>query len=408
MSDSERNNQSSDTSRTHDKGTTDRGTMFTIKKACTVDNVTLTENKLTSTNQVPTYIIQTLMIGHIINSTLKIEHINEDMDNYAMDKSEDEDDAGINPLDVLLSVFHYSDIHFRQILARKLSSCQLSVPFLLPDPAAPSTNVTMLLSVLQSITKSWKPAPNKGESAREVFATEYPFPVVSFIYIGKNMSKSWLINNIMSDTSNYHEFFFHKNIQGGENKRKVDGLVELSWFLPGGGENQTLQSEICFANLRGDAEEFKKQLDVLLKISSVLCILLPSEYPNETMTKILNQTIESEAKVILIVNEKKQEDTKKYFLDLRSERNGKLSLVTKANKRNEYSFVQNIGKNIQKNVHEVKATTLVELASSAHKYGIQLDDYKLPAELEEILITWLKQGIKEAKIFLKLQVHLPT
>ena len=435
MGDSERNNKSSDASRTHDKGTTtdtydinsrstiaqsklsanvnvksDRGP-FTLKNARTVDHVTLTDNKLTSTIQIPTYIIQTLMIAnyHALEFKVTDKDINESVDNYDSDKSEDEDDAGINPLDGLLSVFHCSDIHFRRVLVTKLSACQLSVPFLLPDPAAPSTNVTMLLSALQSITKSWKAAPNKGESAKEVFATEYPFPVVSFIRIGKdNMSKSWLINKIMSDTSNYHDFFFHKNIQGGENRRKVvDGLVELSWFLPGGGENQTLQSEICFANLRGDAGEFKKQLDVLLKISSVLCILLPSEYPNATTTKILKQTIESEAKVILIFNEKNQEDTKKYFLDLRSERNGKLSLVTKANKRNEYSFVQSIGKNIQNNVHEVKATALVELASSAHKYGIQLDDYKLPAELEEILTTWLKRGIKEAKIFLKLQVHVP-
>ena len=137
----------------------------------------------------------------------------------------------------------------------------------------------MLLSALQSITKSWKGTSNHSESAKEVFATEYPFPVVSFIRIGKiTQSKSSLINKIMSEAIGGHNFFFHKNIKGGDVKRKVvDGLVELSWFLPGGSENQTLQSEICFANLRGEAAEFKKQLDVLLTISSVLCILLPSE-----------------------------------------------------------------------------------------------------------------------------------
>ena len=140
----------------------------------------------------------------------------------------------------------------------------------------------------------------------------------------------------------------------------VDGLVELSWFLPGGSENQTLQSEICFANLRGEAAKFKKQLDVLLTISSVLCILLPSEKPNKTTKALLNQTLRSEAKVILIFNEKMQEDTKSYFQVLRREQNGKLFSVTKAKKLYEYEFVNGIRENVQKNLHGIKAGPSLE------------------------------------------------
>ena len=88
----------------------------------------------------------------------------------------------------------------------------------------------------------------------------------------------------MSDANSDHDFFFHKNIKGADVKRKVvNGLVELSWFLPGGGEKQILQSQICFTNLRGDASEFKRQRDVVTKISSVLCIFIPSKCLDEKM-----------------------------------------------------------------------------------------------------------------------------
>ena len=403
---------------------------FTLTKARTVDNHTITDEELTSPDQIPDYILKTLMIVNYHAREFELKPLTSDKDrnksknNYDSDESEDEDktkdsdsdesdDAdvvGINPMDGLLWIFHCADTFLRRALAIKLSACQLSVPFLLPDPEASSTNVTILLSALESITKSWKGASNDNESAQEVFATEYPFPVVSFIRIGKiTMSKSSLINKIMSDANGDHDFFFHKNIQGGDVKRKVvDGLVELSWYLPGGSEKQTLQNEICFANLRGEAKLFKKQLDVLLKISSVLCILLPSEYLDETITIILKEATHSKAKVILIFNEKRQGDTKEYFNDLRSKHRGKLSLITKANKPNEYSFLQSIRENIQKNIHEVKPTPLVELASCANEYGIRLDDDQSHFSLGKSVDTWLKLGVKEAKNLLKLQVHVPV
>ena len=412
-------NKIANLSKTLLKSCVNQNMKFTLQNARTLDKQTLTDDELTSPDEIPNYILKNLMIVNyharefkltpLTKSEDKINFHSGDSEDSTSDESEDENVVGINPMDGLLWVFHCSDNFLRRDLAIKLSACQLSVPFLLPDPAAPSTNVTMLLSALESITKSWKGASNNNESAQEVFATEYPFPVVSFIRIGENaISKSWLINKVMSDANSYHDFFFHKNIKGGNVKRKVvDGLVELSWFLPGGSEKQTLQSEICFANLRGDAKTFTKQLNVLSKVSSVLCILLPSEYPDEQTMTILKEAMESKAKVILIFNEQRQERAKEYFNDLRSKNRGKLSLITNANKANEYDFLESIRENIQKNLNNVKATPLVEIASSAHEYGVQLDDHQLPLGLENRVESWLKLLTKEAKNLLKLQMHVP-
>ena len=192
-------------------------------------------------------------------------------------------------------------------------------------------------------------------------------------------------------------------------KRKVvDGLVELCWYLPGGSEGQTLQKEICFANLRGDARNFTKQLDLLLKISSVLCILLPSERPDENMTKILKNAMERSAKVILIFKEKKKAKVKEYFNDLRSKHRGKLSLITCDSKANEYDFLQSIRQKVQENIDGVKAEPLVKLASYASEYGFNIDHDKLHFRLETSVDTWLELGTEKAKSLLKLQTHVPN
>ena len=427
---SKHSDHSPDASSTHYKGTTTNthdenvshtitqlyaelnvkpGDKFTLQKARTLDNITLTDDKLTSPHQVPDYIIKTLMI--VDHHAREFEVIDKDNNTHNCnsddDESKDDDAAGINPLDGVLCIFHRADIRLKRVLAIKLSACQLSVPFLLPDPEAPSTNITMLLSALENITKSWKSTSSNSESANEVFATEHPFPVVSFIRIGKTtMSKSSLINKIMSDQNDDHDIFFHKNIKGGHVKRKVaDGLVELSWFLPEESENQTLKSEICFTNLRGDAGRFTKQLDLLLNISSVLCILLPSKHPDETTMEILMQILQSKAKVILIFK-KMKEDAKKYFDEL-GKRNVNLSLTIKANNENDHTFFTHIRKNIQTDLHKIESTPLARLASSAHEYGIRVDHYQLPVELENIMETWLKLGTKQAKNLLKLQTHVP-
>ena len=406
---------------------------FTVKHARTLDKHTLTYDELKSPDQIPDYILKTLMIAnyHAREFKLKPSTGNKDKNKinrsrYDSDESEDDDEnktkdsdsdesvhedfMGVNPMDGLLSIFHCSDTFLRRDLAIKLSACQLSVPFLLPDPITPSKNVTMMLSALENITKSWKGASCNKECAQEVFATEYPFPVVSFVRVGTNsISKSSLINKIMSDDIGDHNFFFHKNIKGGDVKRKVvDGLVELSWYLPGGSEGQTLRKEICFANLRGDARNFTKQLGLLLKISSVLSILLPSECPDENMTNFLKKATEGSAKVILIFKEKRGAKAKEYFNDLRSKHRGKLSLITSDSKPNEYDFLQSIRQKVHENINGVKAEPLVKLASCASEYDINIDHEKLHFRLETSVDTWLELGTKKAKSLLKLQTHVPN
>ena len=397
---------------------------LTLNKARTIDNHTLNDDKLTSPNQIPNYILKTLMIVNYHAREFKLtlatseeeetenEKSNESKDDdQSEDEDESEDEAIINPMDALIAIFHCSDYFLRRHLAIKLSACQLSVPFILPNPEKPSDDITILLSTLESITKIWKGGSNNNEKPQEVFATEHPFPVVSFIRIGKStMSKSFLINKIMTDAIGDHDFFFRKGMKGGDAERKiVDGLVELAWYLPGGSEKQTLKTEICFANLRGDAKKFKKQLKILSEISSVFCILLPSGYPDETTRKILDEAAHFKAQIILIFDVETQTYTKECFSDLRKEHRNKLSMIIRAKKKNEHNFFQGIRQLIQKYILIVKEIPLVELASCASsELGIHLDGGEPRPELEESVNTWIEMEAPNAKDLLKLQTHVPV
>ncbi len=384
---------------------------LTLKNARTVDNHTLKDDKLTSPDQIPEYILKTLMIVnyHAREFDLKCVRAEEDI----AEDSDSDDSAvehGINPMDALLAIFHCSDDLLRRDIAIKLSACQLSVPFLLPDPEAPPENLTMLLSALESIMKSWKGTFDSSQGAQQVFATEHPFPVVSFIRIGKNsMSKSSLINRIISGGSGAHDVFFHKDMKGGNIERKlVDGLVELSWYLPGGIEEQTLEKEICFANLRGDGRDFKKQLDFMLKISSLFCLLLTSECPDEATKTILDNAMSSQTNLILIFNDKTQQDAKKYFSNLRDSNRQRVTLITRAIKANEYDFVRSLRQKIQKNINAVKPVPLVEFGPCAGEYDIHVDSGQSRSRFDERVETWLKLGAKDAKDLLKLQTYVPV
>lgn len=390
---------------------------FTLKKARIVDNNTINDKALTSANEIPRYIIDKLMIVDYGARAFKLKHGNTDEAGAAFDESDDEDETydeikeTINPMDAFLAMFHRSDDFLRQNLAIKVSACQLSVPFLLPDPVQPSQKITMLLWALEGIKKSWKATSNNGQEtiAQHVFVLEHPFPVVSFIRIGTNtFSKSALLNKVISDVNGYHDFFFHKDCKGGGVKRKVvDGLVELCWYLPGERKHQAFQKEICFANLRGDAVNFKKQFAVLTKISSAVFLLLPSEYPQLSTKKILIEIARTEAKVFLVFNEKLQQKAKQFFDDFKQEHRGKLSSVQKSTRRNEDDFVEIIRQKIERTISTSKCIALKEAVSFANECGIDLDESSdINCLWRESIQPWIETGPKQAKMKLKLQTQV--
>nr|XP_054761540.1 interferon-induced very large GTPase 1-like [Lytechinus pictus] len=246
--------------------------------------------------------------------------------------SDDEDKpTEINTLDAIVAIFTCCDNFLKQVLAQKLFVCKLAIPFLYP--LGLEDKVGMSLWALRTINVQWT---NNSNVASETPVTERPFPLVSFIRLGRPpLSKSKLMNDILRNDS--HDTFFHHDCNNGTVPRRItDGLLECSWFITSGKEKENLPSTTLFLNLRGDASSLKKQRKILQEISSVLFVIVTAEDLAKTNnTETCQQILQSGGRTILFLI---RGDNKQSTRDLRA-------------------FFEAVGKDILKGVPVISSNT---------------------------------------------------
>ena len=188
----------------------------------------------------------------------------------------------VHPVDGILALLLCANDFLRQDLMVRLNACQIAIPLILRDPI--SNELTFPLWALSSIVKSWK----KIDSQRKI--TTYTdqliksiMPIVSIIRLGdhKNVSKSKLLNNVISSGTQYTDYFFHRDSDGGASKRLLgNGLVDMCWYLPSG-EEDIFPNIVAFVNLHGDACSpiNTKQVDFLSKFSTFCFVLSLGDAP---------------------------------------------------------------------------------------------------------------------------------
>ncbi|KPP71802.1 interferon-induced very large GTPase 1-like [Scleropages formosus] len=182
----------------------------------------------------------------------------------------------VNPLDLVTSVYMSASYFLRQEMTIRMFQCQFAVPMLLPHGGSKGQENLLLLSPLQSVVRWYKPN-SKGEGTdnleEKIFNTQIPF--LSFIRLGScNISKSQVLNQLISGSQGPCESFVHCGMNGGKLDRKLsNGLVEVIWYLSSKDHKLKLFSEaVMLANLRGDATNFRKQNNFLNRISSVILV----------------------------------------------------------------------------------------------------------------------------------------
>ena len=228
----------------------------------------------------------------------------EDFDDFDDDDSSD----GIHPIDTLLALILCSDDILRQDLYSRLAKCQLSVPFILPDPF--TKQLTIPLWAMRSIIKEWK--NKEGEQTHPIVS--YGMPIVSCIRFGdsdegvnlNSKSKSKILNGIISSEVT-HEHYFHRDCRGGRYKHVFgDGLVDMSWYLPSGQPTDKFPDAVTFLNLHGDATKHPQQIELHSQVSSICLVQLTSEDLKQKpeVTEILKK-LSSAPGGILVLTEKK-------------------------------------------------------------------------------------------------------
>lgn len=289
------------------------------------------------------------------------------------DSDSDEDDVveTIHPMDGLVALLNCSDNFLRQDLMSRLATCQLAVPLLLPDPT--THDPVFLMWALRSIIKDFKvTAKNTSYSGPIV---NYPAPFVSFLRIGHHsISKSHLLNNVINTTE--HPTFFHYDCSGGRAERiLVNGLVEVSWYLPSKNDN-LFPDAITFANLHGDARCYPKQTRFLSDFSTMHLVLM-KEASMESEAGLKETTVDllkklSEGPGDIVVLETESPRNKKFHQKLKDMCAEKRVRIVKLHEKNGAEMKESIQKRINTKLQEVRCEKSLEDVSL--KCNISLDE----------------------------------
>ena len=195
----------------------------------------------------------------------------------------------IHPVDLLLALLHCCDDILRQDLLSRLHTCQLAIPFLLPDPN--NKSVTLLLWAMRSIVCEWKCKIGAKIASIESRIVDYKGPIVSFLRVGtakspKDFSKSRILNMVIGEQN----YFFHWNCPGGSFSRNfVNGLVELSCYLPSGKDTDSFPDAVTFLNLRGEARDYIMQVEFIKKITFITIVLLLEENFDDGVLNLIKE-----------------------------------------------------------------------------------------------------------------------
>uniref|UniRef100_A0A3B4A959 Reverse transcriptase domain-containing protein n=1 Tax=Periophthalmus magnuspinnatus TaxID=409849 RepID=A0A3B4A959_9GOBI len=242
----------------------------------------------------------------------------------------------LNPLDIITAFFLCSDGFVRQELTLKMSMCEFAVPLLLPNPD--TKQCTMMLWALRDIVKKYRPK-------------------------SLSLSKSEILNKVLSSPQQYHDTFVHRNLECGDCPRKIsDGIVEISWYLPCENKNTDIFSEpVTVANLCGNSESSIPQFLFLCETSCAVFVFC--DEVDKTYSMLHHK---SKASVFLVSNSEskkfKAEDLKRLATDLKMYNN----IMIKSQSVNDADFVTMLQGKIR--------SVIDKMADVARNLGIRVDE----------------------------------
>ncbi|XP_050812620.1 up-regulator of cell proliferation-like [Gopherus flavomarginatus] len=284
----------------------------------------------------------------------------------------------LHPLDVLCAVLLCSDSFLQQEILSKMSMCQFALPLLLPALHTPKC--TLLLWAMRDIVRKWRPhslAESRGFREESLVLTA--MPTISFVRLGScSFSKSKLLNDVLSPSQQHHDFFIHRDMESGNVPREIaDGLVEISWYFPGGRENLDLFPEpFAVTNLHGDIEFHWLQFGFLTVVSSAVFVV--TESISEKQYGLLSSLQGSAIKYYFILSCKNgnPEETRGFLNKLAPVLNlSKSQLLVKDSTTNNAEFVQKVKSAIKSITSSTpKRMNLEGMAVTARELGIQVDE----------------------------------
>ncbi|XP_053283759.1 up-regulator of cell proliferation-like isoform X2 [Pleuronectes platessa] len=334
------------------------------------------------------------------------ENIQEE--NYLFDEdiytANDSRDDEVNPLDLIVALFHCADSILQQEMALKMSMCQFSLPLLLPR--GHKSQCTLMLWALRDIVKEWRPhnmSESRGFVEDNIVQANIPF--FSFVRLkNSSLSKSQVLNHVLSSGQQNCNIFIHRDVKGGAVKREIaNGLVEVCWYLPCGKESlDVFPRPVAFADLRGDICESLTQFNFLFQVSTATFVFLDSVEEREH--RILSSLQNGKSKLFLVINPKggNAREEMMYVKRLVNELGlPKNRVRVKEQRLNVAEFSEKLCEVIKASLLDVKdPMSIVDMVGKAVELGLSVDESKTDAQrkaAEEIMDDIGEQIIPDYK-----------
>uniref|UniRef100_A0A3P8Y460 Uncharacterized protein n=1 Tax=Esox lucius TaxID=8010 RepID=A0A3P8Y460_ESOLU len=347
-----------------------------LSKVLEINANTTSDEPLTTVQSLPGSFLKKLMMANVKARSSNSMSTDTNVSCRGIDSFEnmENDSDNVNPLDLITAVILCSDGFLQQEMVQKMSMCQFAVPLLLPN--CDTKQSTLMLWALRDIVKRFKPSSQATtKSFKEESIVISDVPMVSFVRLGEcSLSKSKILNKLLSNAEQYHDTFVHRDMEYGDVPRRIsDGLVEISWYFPCGNRNIDIYTEpVAVANLRGDIRSFEKQFSFLCQTSAAVYIF--SDHLEDDFFTVLKRS-KTHAEIFLVVNSQERTfkvETLKNILTKSGihERN-----VIVKKKQNDAEFV----KALQSSVGDIlrkhpNILNIENMSKEAHQIGILIDE----------------------------------
>nr|XP_024656472.1 up-regulator of cell proliferation-like [Maylandia zebra] len=292
-----------------------------------------------------------------------------------------------------------SDGFLQQEMSLKMSMCQFSVPLLLSNQD--TKQCTLMLWAMRDIVKKYRPqslSESKGFIEDRIVLSE--LPMISFVRLGEcSLSKSEILNKLLSNSQQYHDTFVHRNMECGDSPRRIsNGLTEITWYLPGGNTNIDIFSQpVAVANLRGDIASFETQYSFLCQTSAAVFVFF--DHLDSECSLLTNQ--HHKAQIFLVGNYESQIfslDTLETVATMLGLTNNNIIIKTK--QKNAANFVKGLRKTISDVVEnsQIKMQT-EQMAEIAHELGILVDEDSPECQISRKNAEAITAEIQDIHIF---------
>ncbi|XP_064197903.1 interferon-induced very large GTPase 1-like [Anguilla rostrata] len=352
---------------------------LTLSKVLEIDGETSSDESIQSLKSLPWCFLRRLMMVNVtarsVRCASKQDMTSQNLDSLLNTLCNPQGHSNrVNPLDLITAIFLCSDGFLQQEMVLKMSMCQFSVPLLLPK--CDTQQCTLMLWAMRDIVKKYKPhslEDQRGFVEENIVLSE--LPLVSFVRLrNSSLSKSHILNQILSSPQEHHETFVHRNMECGDNPKRIsNGLVEISWYLPSGNRNIDIFSEpLAIANLRGDLRDFETQYAFLSFHSAavfVFCDDFGSEYK-------FSESQHLKAHWFWIINSQSKSFNKDDFSRCVSELQLQTSnIIIRGPQMNDAEFIKTlrlaISGILKGNAHKM---SIEQMSAVAHELGIQVDE----------------------------------